>query len=123
MPLVLDYFQEEFIITDEVKETTRLKLRAAPVDPIRDVIINPESENEQTLIEDVDYHVDYNNKEIVFDILNADTQETVLTVNDVIRVVYTPNLDDSGISIGYHMTRENTDKQGVIQPSYIEYKT
>lgn len=123
MPLVLDYFQEEFIITDEVKETTRLKLRAAPVDPIRDVIINPESENEQTLIEDVDYHVDYNNKELVFDILNDDTQETVLAVNDVVRVVYTPNLDDSGISIGYHMTRENTDKQGVIQPNYIEYKT
>lgn len=123
MPLVLDYFQEEFIITDEVKETTRLKLRAAPVDPIRDVVINPDSENEQELQEDVDYHVDYNNKEIVFDILNADTQETVLTVNDVVRVVYTPNLDDSGISIGYHMTRENTDKQGVIQPSYIEYKT
>lgn len=123
MPLVLDYFQEEFIITDEVKETTRLKLRAAPVDPIRDVIINPDSENEQELQEDVDYHVDYNNKEIVFDILNADTQETVLAVNDVVRVVYTPNLDDSGISIGYHLTRENTDKQGVIQPSYIEYKT
>ena len=123
MPLVLDYFQEEFIITDEVKETTRLKLRAAPVDPIRDVIINPDSENEQTLVEDVDYHVDYNNKEIVFDILNADTNETVLAVNDVVRVVYTPNLDDSGISIGYHLTRTNTDKQGAIQPNYIEYKT
>lgn len=123
MPLVLDYFQEEFIITNEIRETTRLKLRTAPVDPIRDVIINPEMENEQSLKEDVDYHVDYNNKEIVFDILNAETNETILSVNDIVRVVYTPNLDDSGISIGYHLTRTNTDKQGAVQPNYIEYKT
>ena len=46
--LVLDYFQEDFIITEEEIETRQLSLRAAPVDPIRKVIIVKNNEDDDS---------------------------------------------------------------------------
>ena len=47
---------------------------------------------------------------------------TILNVNDKLEVVYTPNLEDVGIAIGYRAKRTNKDKQMIIKPNYIEYK-
>ena len=80
----------------------RIPLRAAPLDPLRDVFLNDEE-----IIEDVDFTVDYNTHELVFPVLNDDDESTLLNLNDILEIVYTPSLDDAGISIGYYAKREN----------------
>ena len=50
-------------------------------------------------------------------------ESTVLNLNDILEIVYTPSLNDAGISIGYYAKRENIRKQCYIKPNYIEYKT
>ena len=122
MPLILDYFKETIQISEKEIETRRIPLRTAPVDPIRKVVLNPSSDNTE-LIEDVDYTVDYDKQELCFDIINNDDKSTLLNLNDIVTIVYTPNLDDSGISLGYYAKRENIRKQCYIKPNYIEYKT
>ena len=119
MPLILDYFKETIQVSENEIETRRISLRTAPVDPIRKVMLNDNLE----LIEDVDYTVDYDKQELCFDIINNDDKSTLLNLNDIVTVVYTPNLDDSGISLGYYAKRENIRKQCYIKPNYIEYKT
>lgn len=120
--LILDYFKEEFIIDENNIESRRVSLRCAPVDPIRQVIINKDSDNEKELHENVDFNVDYDNNEIVFPIVNTDNQSSILKTNDSLEVVYTPNLPDTGIAIGYRVLREDTNHQITIKPNYIEYK-
>ena len=120
--LILDYFKEEFIIDETNVETRRVNLRCAPVDPIRQVIINKDSDSEKELHENVDFSVDYDNNEIVFPIINTDNQSSILKTNDALEVVYTPNLPDTGIAIRYRVLREDVNHQCTIKPNYIEYK-
>ena len=118
MPLVLDYFKETIQITEEMISNRRIPLRASALDPLRDVFLNDEE-----IVEDVDFTVDYNTAELVFEVVNTDDESTILSLNDILEVVYTPSLDDAGISIGYFATRENVRKQCYIKPNYIEFKT
>lgn len=122
MPLILDYFQEIVQVGEKEIETHRIPLRTAPADPIRKVVLNPDTDNKE-LVEDVDYTVNYDTQELCFDIINNDDKSSLLSLNDKLSIVYTPNLDDSGISLGYYATRENIRKQCYIKPNYIEYKT
>ena len=122
MPLILDYFQEIVQVGEKEIETRRIPLRTAPADPIRKVVLNPDTDNKE-LVEDVDYTVNYDTQELCFDIINNDDKSSLLSLNDKLSIVYTPNLDDSGISLGYYATRENIRKQCYIKPNYIEYKT
>ena len=124
MPLVLDYFEEEFSITDDLLESRTLNLRCECVDPIRHVILNKDSDFETELTEDKDFIVDYNNHSIYFPITNMETETSVLSLSDKVTVVYTPNLWDKGLSIGYYAKRTNTGGSNIckIKPNYIEYK-
>ena len=96
----------------------RVPLRSPALDPLRDIFLNGEE-----IIEDVDFTVDYNANELVFPVINIDEESTLLSLNDILEVVYTPSLDDAGISIGYYAKRENIRKQCYIKPNYIEFKT
>lgn len=118
MPLILDYFKETIQITEEMLTNRRVGLRAPCLDPLRDVYLNDEE-----ILEDVDFTVDYNTNELIFPVLNTDDESTLLNLNDLLEVVYTPSLDDAGISIGYYAKRENIHKQCYIKPNYIEFKT
>ena len=120
--LVLDYFKEEFLITDTHIETRTIDLRVSPVDPIRSVILNKDTDDEVILTENVDYTVDATAKKIVFEQVGSDGVSTRLNLGDKITLVYTPSLEDSGISIGYHATRTDKGKEVYIEPNYIEYK-
>jgi len=124
MPLVLDYFEEEFSITDDLLESRTLSLRCECVDPIRKVILNKDSDFETELIEDKDFIVDYNNHSIYFPITNFETETSVLSLSDKVTVVYTPNLWDKGLSIGYYAKRSVTggSNKCKIKPNYMEYK-
>lgn len=120
--LILDYFKETFVVDESLLESRIINLRTAPVDPIRKVILNPDDDNTQ-LYEDEDFTVDYDNNSLIFEPLNDDGTGSILQINDVVEIVYTPNIDDAGISIGYYATRENTRKQCYLKPNYLEYKT
>ena len=115
--LILDYFKEEFNISDTELENRSVTLRVSPVDPIRKVLLN-----EKELHEDKDFTVDYSQKKIIFPVQNVDNVSTILNAGDELSVVYTPNLEECSISIGYHGKRTNKDKQMIIKPNYIEYK-
>ena len=115
--LILDYFKETFIVTEDNVETRRLSLRALPLDPVRHLYYNGEE-----LKQDRDYSIDFNEKEIVFPIINTDTESSRLNVNDKLEIIYTPNIDDNGIAIGWYAKRTNLLKQVKIEPYYIEYK-
>ena len=122
-PLVIDYFKQDFIVDSTILETRQVPLRVSPVDPLRSVILNKNTDNEVELIEDSDFTVDYTRGLLIFDIVSDDEYSTILNANDTLEVVYTPNLEDVGIAIGYTCTRgENTDKQVTILPNWIEYK-
>lgn len=122
-PLVIDYFLQDFIVDDKILETRQVPLRVSPVDPLRSVILNKDTDNERELIEDTDFTVDYTKGLIIFDIISDDDYSTILNANDSLEVVYTPNLEDVGIAIGYTCKRgENTDKQVTIKQNWIEYK-
>lgn len=115
--LILDYFQETFIIGDTELENRSIPLRVPAVDPIRKLTINGEEKHE-----DVDFTVDYINQVINFPVVGVDNISSILNVNDELIVVYTPNLEDTGIAIGYRGKRTNKDKQMIIKPNYFEYK-
>ena len=122
-PLVIDYFKQEFIVSDEMLETRQVPLRVSPVDPLRSVILNKGTDDERELIEDTDFVVDYTKGMLVFNIVSNEDHSTILNLNDSLEVIYTPALEDTGIALGYTCTREgNTDKQVRILPNWIEYK-
>lgn len=121
--LILDYFKEKIKITEDELESGRVKLRVDAVDPIRQVYLYNDSLDEpMSLRENVDYTYDLETHEIVFEILSTIDNSTILSLDDVIEVVYTPNLDDTSICIGYNATRTNTTSQCTIEDYYIEYK-
>ena len=120
--LILDYFKETFNINDTNVETRRVKLRVKPVDPIREVVLNRDTEEEVELYEGFDYNLDLDTNEIEFNVVNIDGKSSILKTGDVLEVVYTPNLEENGLSLGYWCTRTNTDKQVRIKNSYWEYK-
>lgn len=115
--LILDYFKETFLVTDENIETRRIPLRALPLDPIRHLYYNGEE-----LKQDRDYTIDFNKKEIEFPIINSNKESSRLNLNDKIEIIYTPNIDDNAISIAWYAKRTNLLKQVKIEPFYIEYK-
>lgn len=117
MAFRLDYSTEEFNLTSEDIQNRFLELKMAPHDPIRKVILNPEQEDSQEFFEDKDYTVDYNNKKIIFN------DGVVLKETDIITVIYTPDLEDISLSIGYWFKREDTISNVYAEHSYIEYKT
>ncbi|MDO5849325.1 MAG: hypothetical protein Q4P18_07305 [Methanobrevibacter sp.] len=108
--LVLDYFKESFVVDENNIETRTFNLRCSPADPVRKVVLN-----EEELHEDRDFVVDYTKQKIII-------EPDVLKIDDRISVVYTPNIEDTGIAIGYYAKRENTRKQCFIKPNYLEYK-
>ena len=124
MPIVLDYFEEKIQVTQEILENKYIVLRAAAVDPIRHIYLNKEGDNEQELVEDDDFTVDYLNKIVKFNLLNIETNSTSLKLNDIITVVYTPNIEETGLAIGYYAKRKESalNKQCKILPNYLEYK-
>lgn len=115
--LILDYFKEKFTVNEDYIETRRIPLRALPLDPIRHLYYNGVE-----LKQDRDYSIDFNKKEIVFPIVNEDEESSILNLNDTIEIIYTPNIDDNGISIAWYAKRTNLLKQARIKPYYIEYK-
>lgn len=120
--LILDYFKQTFYIDSSHVESRRIKLRASPIDPIREVVLNRDTENEQELYEDFDYEVDVESSELVFKASNVDGSSSILSQGDKLEVVYTPDLEANGLSIGYWAKRTNTDKTVRIGESYLEYK-
>lgn len=115
--LILDYFKETLIVNDDNIETRRVPLRALPLDPIRHLYYNGVE-----LKQDRDYSIDFNKKEIVFPVINTNNESSRLNINDKIEIIYTPNIDDNGISIAWYAKRTNLLKQVKIEPYYIEYK-
>ena len=120
--LVLDYFKETFVIDEEMVETRKVKLRVSPVDPIREVVLNRDTDDEQELFEGFDYDVSIDNCELEFYVNNTDGVSSVLSVGDVLEVVYTPNLDSTSVSVAYWVKRTDTSKNVSIGNSYWEYK-
>ena len=118
--LILDYFEETFVVDNETVESRTIHLRTEPVDPIRKFVVSKSSGEEVNLHENIDYIL--SEKDIVLDIANFDGESPIISEGDIVKIVYTPNLDDNGISIGYYAKRSNTDKQVIIEPNYIEYK-
>ena len=119
--LILDYFEEKIVVSEDMIQNYRVDLRAEPVDPVRKVVINSETDREYTLIENIDYHIE--EKSIILDIVNFNEDSPRIQLNDILTIVYTPNLDDNSISLGYRASRVNTDDKVVIKPNYIEYKS
>lgn len=120
--LILDYFKEDFDIDSVNVERRRVGLRVAPVDPIRQVILNKDTDDEEELFEGIDFDVDYVSRELVFPIVGDDGKSSILQEGNTLEVVYTPNLEDTSIAIGYYATREDTVHQCSIESNYFEYK-
>lgn len=119
--LILDYFEESIIVDEDMVVNREIELRAEPVDPIRRVVVVKDDGTEYNLVENIDYTL--NEKTILLEIINFDGESPIIGVNDIVKVVYTPNLDDNSISIGYYAKRSNNDNTVEIQPNYIEYKS
>ena len=119
--LILDYFEESLIVDEDMVVDREIELKAEPVDPIRKVVVVKDDSTEYILVENIDYTV--NEKTIILNIINFDGESPIIEVNDTVKVVYTPNLDDSSITLGYYAKRSNTDNNVEIQPNYIEYKS
>ena len=115
-------FKETITIDSENVETRRVKLRVSPVDPIRQVILNKDTDEETELYEDVDFTVDYTSKELIFSISSIEGEYCRLKENDSLEIIYTPNLEDTSIAIGYYAHRLNSNYQCRIKPNYFEYK-
>lgn len=115
MPVDLDIFEEEFIISQEDIENGYITLRAPPLDPIKDVYL----EGDVELLEDVDFYMNYDAKTLNF----MYDDEPVVNVNDKITVRYVPYLYYDALSLGYHMKREDTTDKIIIKHNWIEYKT
>ena len=123
MPFSLDYLKERLTITEQDIENGYISFRTYALDPLRSVILNKGESTEQSLIEDEDFSVDYNNHNINI-MMNADESDaTKFKSGDTLTLEYTPDLDDTGIALGYVMERRNTDNQVTIKSNWIEYKT
>lgn len=95
---------------------TEYTLKLQPLPALRKVLLNPDTDSETELYENIDFTVDYDNSKIL---LNYDNFNT----GDVIQVKYTPNLPDIGLGVAYRMTRKNGDSQVYILPNYFTVRT
>ena len=120
--LILDYFKESIIVDDTQAETRRVKLKAKPVDPIRSVVLNKDTDNEKKLWENKDYYLDLDTNELVFEVKNTDGISSILNSNDNLEIVYTPQLDCDGLSVAYNVSRTDKNRQAYLEGNYIEYK-
>ncbi len=121
--LILDYFKETITITNEHVANRTVPLRVSPLDPIKELmVITDDGETETELFEDIDFTIDYAKKQIVFPIVNINSVSPIIQENDIVQIVYTPNLPDTSISIGYRAKRTNLNNQVRIKSNYIEYK-
>ena len=120
--LILDYFKEEIIITNDYVEKRRIPLKVKPLDPIREVTLNKDTDDELSLYEGFDYDLDIESNELVFKVVRDDGVSPIYSVGDELTIVYTPNLDCESIAIGYHAKRTKLDNQVYIKGNYIEYK-
>lgn len=120
--LILDYFEETIVVDEDMVANRTVQLRAEPVDPIRKVTVMHSDGSQVELVEGLDYNI-IDNKSIMFEIAVFEDDNPTITLNDKVIIVYTPNLDDNCISIGYSASRTNTDNQVVIDSNYIEYKS
>ena len=126
MPFKLDYLKQLEELSLEDIEKGYVNLRCAPLDPIKEVILNPETDDsigeETYLVEDKDYRIDYDTNQLIF-LKDNDDYIAELEAGDNIKIVYTPDLEDTSLCIGYRFSRTNTDNYIEIHPNYIEYKT
>ena len=127
MPFKLDYIKQDIKnISQQHIEQGFINLQCAPVDPIKEVILNPESDDtitdETYLEEDKDYTIDYDNNRLI---LTKDNNGYVknISIGDSLRIIYTPDLEDNSLCLGYKFSRNNSDDNIEIHPNYIEYKT
>lgn len=111
MPLKMDLFKEEF---DSNNVSDTIKLRVSPVDPIRKVLVNEDTDNELELFEDIDFTVDY--------LENTIKLHKPLSDDENISIRYTPYLKDTGLGVAYRMSRSNNTNQAYIQGNYFEYR-
>lgn len=114
--LILDYFKEKIVVSEDMLIDGIIPLRVGPVNPIREVILN-----DMVLRENIDFMVDYVNHCLIFPFDDLE-HHTILHYNDELQVVYTPNLEDPSIAIGYRAKRELKTKDICIEANYIEYK-
>lgn len=113
-PLRLDMFEETFTGNG----ITPLVLKALPTDPLRKVLSlgDPGTVNDDVeMVEDIDFTVDY---------MTGVITPTSSWTGKTLQIKYTPNLPDTGLSIVYRCTRENTElnTQLSVQPNWMEYK-
>ena len=78
--------------------------------------------NDEELFEDTDFTVDYVNNELIFPVEDIENSRPIYTNGDILSVVYTPNLEDTGICLGYRAKRQSKDKDIQIKSNYMEYK-
>lgn len=116
---VLDYFKEEYTINDEDVTNRYIQLKFEPCDPIRELVID-----DVEYLEDIHFTVDYLKNRVEFPVIDVNQSKTLLNENlgKDMHVVYTPNLDDAGLVLGYRGIRTDTSKQMRIKDNYIEYK-
>ena len=123
MPFSLDYLNEKLTITEEHLNQGYVPLRTYALDPMRSITLNDGTSSQESLIEDEDYSIDYDNHNINIMFNSDSTNATKFKAGDTLTCEYTPDLDDTGIALGYKLTRTNTDNQVTIQKNWIEYKT
>lgn len=112
MPLKMDLWTEKFTVTDNQKTYTTA---VAPRDNIREILVNPYTNDEEELIEDIDYTVDY--------ITNTITFTKQYPTSTIIQIKYTPNLTDLSLGLAYRLDRLDTVSQGYIKGNYWTTRT
>ncbi len=153
LPLALDLFIENFTIGDTTNSKLTVNdsgdsvysLAVEPLNAIRKIVVNPETNNEIELIENLDYNVDYQNRLVTLHpvrTINRTVQKvsetedntecpykvivesntTVLNSDDNVEIHYTPYLPDNGLSIVYRLKRYSKDYDVIIQPNYLQYR-
>lgn len=105
-PLKCDLMEDDFV-GNGVDKT--FKLTALPVDPIRIVTVNGVLMHEFD-----DYSFNYQTNQLTFNLLPAS--------GAVIVIKYTPDLQDTGLALAYHVTRPDTSKQVNIKGNSFEYR-
>lgn len=74
------------------------KTTVPPLDNIRKLVINEDTNDERVLEEDSQFFVDYMTNTVTFYIND-------LVADDTITIHYTPNLTDNGLALGYRLKR------------------
>lgn len=122
--LILDYFKETILVEEVHLETRRVSLKAKPVDPIRQVYLykNGIDDEPLELFENKDFILDIESNELVFTVNVNDSETIILSQGDILEIVYTPNLEDNKIALGYYATRDDIDMQVHIKDVYFEVK-